>query len=115
MEPDSLPICCSTSADPPALLTRQTHRSFFARHVLLFPRFQHVPLQLARSSSTSTNTGDSITSTISNAASYVTETIKEYTAGASKEANKVSHAFPHELKHSQFLFLARVKRLEPTY
>ncbi|GAA6062281.1 hypothetical protein JCM10212_000941 [Sporobolomyces blumeae] len=35
-----------------------------------------------------TSTTESITNTISDAANYVTETVKEYTAGASKEGNK---------------------------
>ncbi|GAA6042895.1 hypothetical protein JCM8097_002757 [Rhodosporidiobolus ruineniae] len=39
-------------------------------------------------STTSTSTGESITNTISDAVNYVSETVKEYTAGTSKEANK---------------------------
>ncbi|GAA5902481.1 hypothetical protein JCM6882_002764 [Rhodosporidiobolus microsporus] len=36
----------------------------------------------------STSTVDSIKNTVSDAANYVTETVQEYTAGASKEGNK---------------------------
>jgi len=43
-----------------------------------------------RASTTNTTNSGGIADTISNAASYVTETVKEYTAGASKEGNKVS-------------------------
>ncbi|GAA5881489.1 hypothetical protein JCM3774_000133 [Rhodotorula dairenensis] len=35
-----------------------------------------------------TSTTESITNTISDAAHYVAETVQQYTAGASKEANK---------------------------
>ncbi|KAL8292999.1 hypothetical protein RQP46_000693 [Phenoliferia psychrophenolica] len=39
-------------------------------------------------SATNTTTTGGIADTISNAASYVTETVKEYTSATSKEANK---------------------------
>ncbi|GAA6062282.1 hypothetical protein JCM10212_000942 [Sporobolomyces blumeae] len=45
-------------------------------------------MSTARASTTSNSTGGSIANTISDAANYVTETVKEYTAGASKEKNK---------------------------
>ncbi|GAA5833673.1 hypothetical protein JCM11251_003200 [Rhodosporidiobolus azoricus] len=39
-------------------------------------------------STTSTSTVDSIKNTVSDAVNYVSETVQEYTAGSSKEANK---------------------------
>lgn len=44
---------------------------------------------LSRSSTTNTTTSGGIADTVKNAANYVSETVQEYTAGASKESNKV--------------------------
>ncbi|TNY20323.1 hypothetical protein DMC30DRAFT_262176 [Rhodotorula diobovata] len=67
---------------PPSLFS--LHHSLFALSSPLSPHHPHSTM----ASTTNTTTSGGIMDTVKDAANYVSETVQEYTAGASKESNK---------------------------